>query len=112
MRHLPSRSLFALLLLTGTAACSVGPDYKRPPAIVPAAYKEANGWQVAQPNDAIDRGAWWSVYNDPTLASLEQQVSISHMPGMPVPHSVSAMGPSIAAMISVMEMSPGSRDRA
>ena len=78
MRHLPSRSLLAVLLLTGTAACSVGPDYKRPPAVVPAAYKEAKGWQVAQPNDAIDRGAWWSVYQDPTLSGLEQQVAISN----------------------------------
>jgi len=28
---------------------------------VPAQYKEA-GWKVGEPLDAIDRGAWWSVY--------------------------------------------------
>jgi NodT family efflux transporter outer membrane factor (OMF) lipoprotein len=78
MRHLPPRSLLAVLLLAGTAACSVGPDYKRPSAIVPASYKEANGWLVAQPNDAVDRGSWWSVYTDPTLDGLEQQVTISN----------------------------------
>ena len=43
-------------------ACTVGPDYQRPAAPVPAAYKEAAGWKVGEPLDAIDRGAWWSVY--------------------------------------------------
>jgi hypothetical protein len=27
------------------AACTVGPDYQKPAAPVPAAYKEAAGWQ-------------------------------------------------------------------
>jgi outer membrane protein TolC len=45
-------------------ACTVGPDYQRPAAPVPVAYKEAaakEGWQIARPADAFDRGAWWSV---------------------------------------------------
>jgi NodT family efflux transporter outer membrane factor (OMF) lipoprotein len=59
-------------------ACTVGPDYKVPSAIVPASYKEAAGWTVAQPSDDIDRGAWWSIYNDPTLDGLEHEVNISN----------------------------------
>src|SRR3954470_7720 len=53
-------SAVALLL----SACTVGPDYQRPAAPVPAVYKEA-GWKIGEPFDAIDRGAWWSVYTDP-----------------------------------------------
>ena len=32
----------------------------------------------AQPNDGALRGKWWSVYNDPALDALEDQVSISN----------------------------------
>src|SRR5262249_14945260 len=58
-------------------ACTVGPDYKRPEAPTPAQYKEA-GWKVGEPLDAIDRGAWWSVYQDPLLDDLEKQIDISN----------------------------------
>ena len=42
--------LGALLVSTG---CMVGPNYKRPPAPVPLAFKEAppDGWKEAKPND-------------------------------------------------------------
>jgi len=59
------------------SACTVGPDYRRPDAPVPAQYKEA-GWKVGEPSDAIDRGAWWSVYEDPVLDDLEKQIDISN----------------------------------
>ncbi|HEV2333000.1 MAG TPA: efflux transporter outer membrane subunit [Gammaproteobacteria bacterium] len=66
------------LLCLGTAACAVGPDYHRPSAPVPSAYKELQGWKTSQPNDAVDRGPWWSVFQDPTLDALERQVDISN----------------------------------
>ena len=44
---------------------------------MPAQYKEA-GWKVGEPLDAIDRGAWWSVYKDPLLDDLEKQIDISN----------------------------------
>jgi len=59
------------------SACTVGPDYVRPDAPVPAEYKEA-GWKVGEPLDAIDRGAWWAVYKDPLLDDLEKQIDISN----------------------------------
>jgi NodT family efflux transporter outer membrane factor (OMF) lipoprotein len=59
------------------SACAVGPDYQRPSAPVPAQYKEA-GWKVGEPLDAIDRGAWWSIYNDAVLNDLENQIDISN----------------------------------
>jgi NodT family efflux transporter outer membrane factor (OMF) lipoprotein len=72
-----------LLLLS---SCMVGPQYKRPSAPVPPTYKElppagspqASEWAPAQPSDALARGKWWEIYNDPELSSLEEQVSISN----------------------------------
>ena len=34
------------------------------------------GWREARPADALDRGAWWSVFNDPALDALMRQVEI------------------------------------
>lgn len=67
----------ALLTLTLTA-CAVGPDYQRPPVATAAAYKELAGWTSAAPADGIDRGDWWSLFNDPVLGALMQQVAISN----------------------------------
>ncbi len=58
----------------------VGPDYKRPDAVGTALpFKEAPpGWTVAQPEDAAAKGAWWSIYHDPTLDDLERRVVVSN----------------------------------
>lgn len=73
-----ARFAFVLLPLM-LAACEVGPDYARPPAPTPAAFKEVpEGWKIAQPLDALNRGPWWSVYNDPVLNGLEEQVNVSN----------------------------------
>ncbi|WP_179403403.1 efflux transporter outer membrane subunit [Burkholderia guangdongensis] len=66
----------AVVLLAG---CAVGPDYKRPAAPVPAAFKEAPaGWKVAQPADRADRGPWWTVYDDPQLNTLIDKLNASN----------------------------------
>jgi NodT family efflux transporter outer membrane factor (OMF) lipoprotein len=71
----PRHSLPLLLLLAG---CSVGPDYARPPAPTPVAFKELAGWAPAKPSDDIDRGTWWRVYGDATLDQLEQEIDIGN----------------------------------
>jgi NodT family efflux transporter outer membrane factor (OMF) lipoprotein len=67
---------FALL------ACKVGPNYHRPDAPVPTAYKElppdAPAWKPSSPQDGKDRGPWWAIYDDPELDQLERQVNISN----------------------------------
>ena len=65
----------AVTLLTG---CAVGPNYVRPTVITPEAYKEVDGWKVAQPKDEVIRGAWWEIFGDPQLNALEAQVDISN----------------------------------
>jgi NodT family efflux transporter outer membrane factor (OMF) lipoprotein len=84
----PAQRLVAggfLAALFGFCGCTVGPDYDKPAAPVPAAYKEAwkpapaaPGWSRARPVDAIDRGQWWSIYHDPVLDGLERQIDISN----------------------------------
>ncbi len=65
-------------LISTLAACTVGPNYVRPKAPVPASYKEMKGWKKAQPLDGISRGAWWEIFGDPQLNALEAQVNISN----------------------------------
>lgn len=61
------------------AGCAeVGPDYQRPAAIVPTAYKEIKGWKAATPRDSDLKGAWWTAFHDPELNRLEAQVAISN----------------------------------
>ncbi len=67
-----------LCVLPALAGCMVGPDYKRPDAPVPPAFKENIGWKPGQPRDDIEKGAWWSVYDDPELDRLERMVDVSN----------------------------------
>ena len=67
-----------LTLLTALAGCMVGPNYVRPSAPMTPAFKEAAGWRPGDPADGIERGAWWSMFNDPILDSLERRVATSN----------------------------------
>ncbi|MGO4304911.1 efflux transporter outer membrane subunit [Cupriavidus sp. RAF12] len=68
------------------AGCAVGPDYKRPDAPVPQAFKEASDampawtgdWKTAEPQDAMSRPDWWRVFGDPALDDLMSQVQVSN----------------------------------
>jgi NodT family efflux transporter outer membrane factor (OMF) lipoprotein len=61
-----------VVLPLAVAGCAAGPDYVRPETPAPAAYKEAprDGgalWLPAAPADALDRGDWWRLFDDPEL---------------------------------------------
>jgi NodT family efflux transporter outer membrane factor (OMF) lipoprotein len=91
------------LSLALLAGCTVGPKYHLPAATAtppPPAYKQvapppptpaeqATGaappanpglqeWQPAQPSDAMLRGKWWEIYNDPELNQLEDRLNIDN----------------------------------
>ena len=68
----------AALLPLLLAGCMVGPDYGRPSAPAPRAYKELVGWKPAVPADAYAKGPWWLVFHDPLLDRLESQVVITN----------------------------------
>jgi NodT family efflux transporter outer membrane factor (OMF) lipoprotein len=77
----------ATLLLSG---CMVGPKYHAPPPAPaaeapvatykesPTQFQDADGWKVAQPQDAMLRGKWWEIYNEPELNALEERLNINN----------------------------------
>lgn len=73
MKRLPT--LAATAGLTLLSACQLAPPYS-PPTVPtpPAAFKEDSAWTTATPSDAVDRGAWWTVFRDPVLNDLEQRI--------------------------------------
>jgi outer membrane protein TolC len=75
MRIAGSICFVSTLLLAG---CTVGPNYRRPAAEVPATYKEVGDWKPAQPNEQNLGGNWWELFEDPQLNSLERQVDVSN----------------------------------
>jgi NodT family efflux transporter outer membrane factor (OMF) lipoprotein len=79
LRTVPAVAVVLALLLTlNPASCAVGPNYHRPAAAVAPAYKEDRGWKPATPGEIPSDKPWWSIYDDPLLASLEQQVEVSN----------------------------------
>jgi NodT family efflux transporter outer membrane factor (OMF) lipoprotein len=78
-------SVFAAL--ASVSGCRVGPRYQTPapPAVTAPNYKEstvnfhdAEGWKVASPQDAMIRGKWWEIFNEPELNTLEEQLNIDN----------------------------------
>jgi multidrug efflux system outer membrane protein len=60
------------------AGCSFAPEYRPPTTAAPAAFKEdlpapPAGWAAATPQDAAERGNWWSAFRDPVLDDLEKR---------------------------------------
>jgi NodT family efflux transporter outer membrane factor (OMF) lipoprotein len=71
-RGLPAGATLALAL----AGCSLAPHYERPAtASPPASFKEAGDWKLAAPADATARGPWWTMFEDPELNGLEEQLT-------------------------------------
>ena len=86
--RLTFRICVCILLCALTGCILVGPKYHRPAATqeplpssykeIPAHYKNSEGWDIAQPRDAMLRGEWWRVFNDPDLNALEEQLNINN----------------------------------
>jgi NodT family efflux transporter outer membrane factor (OMF) lipoprotein len=83
--HLRRRFVPAVTLLSAVAlgGCVVGPKYHTPSAPVPTTttykenpsnFPEAQNWKVAAPSDAMLRGKWWEIFQDPELNTLEEQI--------------------------------------
>src|SRR5271169_1789542 len=74
----PGWAAFVAFSFLWFGGCTVGPKYAKPTAEVPAAYKEVGNWKTAQPSDAIAKGKWWEIYEDPQLNELEEQINVSN----------------------------------
>ena len=65
--------LGALLAIAGgllLAACTAGPDYRRPDTPMPPAWKLEAPWRASDPADAEFKGNWWLRFRDPGLNVL------------------------------------------
>lgn len=56
------------------AGCTVGPNYKRPTAPVPATWQVSEPWRQAQPRDAVPKTTWWTLFHDDELNELETEL--------------------------------------
>jgi NodT family efflux transporter outer membrane factor (OMF) lipoprotein len=72
-----SAALIAAACALALSACAVGPNYHRPAAPPAPVFKEGQGWTPATPAQ-IANAQWWSVYADPALSALEEQVEVSN----------------------------------
>jgi outer membrane protein, multidrug efflux system len=68
--------------------CTVGPNYKRPSAAVPAKWDVVEPWRESSPRDTSPKGEWWGVFRDEELNALEKEalaenqsvkISIAHL---------------------------------
>lgn len=74
---LPLLALASALALSGCA--NLAPRYEVPAVEVPVAFKEGHGaWVPAAPADALERGDWWELFDDPALSALAAQVEVSN----------------------------------
>ena len=78
----PVAAILSVLILAG---CAVGPEYQRPEMNLPSEFKEATlspqaakQWQAGQPKDALSRGRWWLIFDDPTLNALQVQAAAAN----------------------------------
>jgi NodT family efflux transporter outer membrane factor (OMF) lipoprotein len=65
--------------------CNLAPHYDPPKLETGDKFKEAvhldaaaEGWKIADPEDAELRGKWWEIYGDQTLNELEERVANSN----------------------------------
>ena len=59
----------AVSLLSG---CTVGPNYQRVSAPVPAKWDVTEPWREGAPKDAVPKGEWWAVFHNDELNALEK----------------------------------------
>ncbi|MDR9753362.1 efflux transporter outer membrane subunit [Pseudomonas sp. SZMC_28357] len=70
--------VFSVLTVAG---CSLQPGYDKEALVPPSAFKdeaqlsneEGGSWKTAEPSEALERGLWWTVFNDAVLNDLEHQ---------------------------------------
>ena len=68
----------ATLLSMTMAGCAVGPDYTEPGIELGQQYENQQGWVRAQPNAAALRADWWTLFDDPVLNGLMDEVLVNN----------------------------------
>lgn len=87
-RRLWASRMGAICGVSLLSACAVGPDYVRPPVDVGEAYKAAmspeaqaggQGWEQVRPAQAGAPEKWWTLFNEPVLAALMQELNVENL---------------------------------
>jgi NodT family efflux transporter outer membrane factor (OMF) lipoprotein len=88
MKHPAPWKLCAAIFVVLLGGCTVGPKYNPPAMPAPPAFKESSPeayksvlpgtWQPARPQDAVLKGKWWEMFNEPELNALEDQLDINN----------------------------------
>jgi len=74
MRSAKHFGVHAAVALSGlVSGCTVGPNYQRVSAPVPAKWDVAEPWRESTPRDTVPKGEWWSVFHDEQLSGFEHQ---------------------------------------
>ncbi len=72
-----SARVTAIVAVSGVAlllgGCTVGPNYHRPDAPTPVAWKAEGPWRPGDPRDQVPKGEWWRIFADADLDALESQ---------------------------------------
>ena len=66
----PIAAFVAVLVVAASAACTVGPNYKRPIVQVPDAFRGASSGLPAAAAASLADQKWWEVFDDPSLQAL------------------------------------------
>ncbi len=66
--------VIALLLGAALCSCAIGPNYKRPAVETPQHFKNA----LATTSTASPPDAWWTMFHDPMLDQLINEVDVSN----------------------------------
>lgn len=69
---------WGLVVAVLCAGCTVGPNYNRPAAPVPAKWDVQEPFREAQPKDGIPKTAWWTVFHDDELNGLENDLLVAN----------------------------------
>jgi multidrug efflux system outer membrane protein len=69
----PLPALFGVAACIVASGCTVGPNYHRPTAQVPAKWDVVEPWRESAPKDGVAKGKWWAVFHDEELSALEKQ---------------------------------------
>jgi multidrug efflux system outer membrane protein len=58
--------------------CDLAPVYDPPHFVVPDSYQGSGAFQVAHPDERPIQQAWWTLFGDPELDQLEDQLAIAN----------------------------------
>ena len=61
------------------AACTVGPDFHKPRVKAPATWRQTLPPEASRPVTASTDPAWWTVFHDPVLTRLEEEVANANL---------------------------------